>query len=273
MPTDNEQLRKLQMAELDILKAFIEVCQKLGLRYYLMGGTLLGAVRHKGFIPWDDDIDVSMPRADYEVFLAQAQEHLPDSLFLQTYETDPGYTKGYAKIRNSETAFIETSVRKQNMNHGIFIDVFPLDIYDSSKKNNVFRYIKRILIGGRISLIYDKAIVNRTLWMIGLIAKCIYPTLKDACVARDKMFRRLSAGDVWINYLSAYVERENIPASWYGEGTKLLFEGLEVVVPAEYDKVLTQIFGDYMTLPPVEKRVTRHYTDVIDTEKSFREYL
>ena len=97
---------QLQVAVLDIFKEFLCVCEKLNLKYYLLGGTLLGAVRHKGFIPWDDDIDVGMLREDYEVFLAHAQELLPDHLFLQTYKTDPGYHHVFAKIRNSNTTFL-----------------------------------------------------------------------------------------------------------------------------------------------------------------------
>lgn len=267
------QTRQLQMIEVDMLKVFVDTCQKLGLRYYLIGGTLLGAVRHKGFIPWDDDIDVGMPRADYEVFLAKAQDMLPEPLFLQTYETDPEYPKGYAKIRNSNTTFIETTVKNQNMNHGVFIDVFPLDVYDSHKKKDYFWRIKQILVTARISLIYDKAIVNKALWAIGRIAKWIYPTLQDACIARDKMYKSIPKGDLWVNHLGGAGEREKLPAIWFAEGTKLVFEGLEVMAPAEYDKMLTQLYGDYMTLPPVEKRVTLHPTDIIDIEKSYKEYV
>lgn len=130
--TDEEMLR-LKACEVSMLKEFIEICEKLGLRYYALYGTLLGAVRHQGFIPWDDDIDVGMMREDYEVFVREGQKYLSEHLFLQTYESDPEYISGYAKIRDNNTTFIETSVKSRKMNHGIFIDIFPLDSF--SDKN------------------------------------------------------------------------------------------------------------------------------------------
>jgi len=104
-------LKKLKDMEVSMLRECISVCEKLGIKYYLIGGTLLGAVRHGGFIPWDDDIDIAMTRADYEVFVSKAQEFLPNNLFLQTNKTDPEALMNFAKIRNSDTAFIETSTK------------------------------------------------------------------------------------------------------------------------------------------------------------------
>ena len=129
-----EQLQKMQEVEIDLFKAFIEVCQKLQLKYYLLGGTLLGAVRHKGFIPWDDDIDVGMPRKDYEIFIQKAQDLLPEHYFVQTLYSEPTIPYNFCKIRNSNTTFVEYSIKKLNINHGVYIDVFPLDGYPNDKK-------------------------------------------------------------------------------------------------------------------------------------------
>ena len=107
----NSLLQELKRVELDILARFIQVCQQLDLRYYILQGTLLGAVRHQGFIPWDDDIDVGMPRADYEIFLREGQKLLGEPYFVQTFLTDPPFTANFAKIRNSNTTFVETSLR------------------------------------------------------------------------------------------------------------------------------------------------------------------
>lgn len=118
--TNQTDLDKLKLIELDILNETISVCKKLNIRYYVLGGTLLGAVRHKGFIPWDDDIDIGMLRSDYDVFVEKAPQYLSKHLFLQTHKTDPQFFHGFAKIRNSDTIFIETVCKTKKMNHGIY---------------------------------------------------------------------------------------------------------------------------------------------------------
>ena len=138
---NDSNLRKVQNAELDILKEFIEICRKINVRYYVIDGTLLGAVRHQGFIPWDDDIDIGMFREDYEKFVALAPQVLPECLFLQTYRTDEEYYRNSGKIRNSNTTMIETVVKDLRMNHGVFIDIFPLDNYPTNM-TAVIWYIK-----------------------------------------------------------------------------------------------------------------------------------
>ena len=124
---DQETLNRMHLLHLDILKEFIRICNKYELRYFLLGGSCLGTVRHQGFIPWDDDIDVGMPRPDYERFMEIAQNELPEYYFLQNSKTDPDYPLCFAKIRDSRTTFIERSVSHLNINHGIYFDIFPLD--------------------------------------------------------------------------------------------------------------------------------------------------
>ena len=125
--TINTYNERLKAIELDILKAFIDVCKKNSLNYYLLGGSCLGAVRHHGIIPWDDDIDVGLLRADYNKFMEVGQKYLPEHYFLQNYRTDPEYYVNFAKIRDSRTTFIESSLKNLHINHGVYIDVFPLD--------------------------------------------------------------------------------------------------------------------------------------------------
>ena len=130
---NNETLKRIQQLETDILKEFISVCQKLELNYFLLGGTLLGAVRHQGFIPWDDDIDIGMLRKDYEIFISKAPALLPSHLFLQTNVSDPAWYANFSKIRNNNTTFIETSSAHLPIHHGVYIDIFPLDDYPENK--------------------------------------------------------------------------------------------------------------------------------------------
>ena len=127
MGTPTMLIKRIQSREMELFRAFISVCEKLELPYFLNAGTMLGAVRHNGFIPWDDDIDVAMLRSDYEIFLSRAQELLPENMFLQTIDTDPEYLHNFAKIRHNETTFIESSVKSRHIHHGLYLDIFPLD--------------------------------------------------------------------------------------------------------------------------------------------------
>ena len=268
----DEQLKKVKNVEIEILKSFIEVCEKLGLKYYAIAGTALGIVRHKGFIPWDDDIDVAMMREDYEYFLEHAQQYLPEHLFLQTYKNDKGYHQGFAKIRNSNTTFIETAVKDNEMNHGIYIDIFPIDYCDVKKvKTPWFKFKERIYCIG-VAGLFSNIKLSFKAKLFYAFSKLFCFSGKQAIAKRDELYKSMPKGGM-VASIYAYGVKELVPIEWYGEGKKMEFEGIEVVVPNECDKYLKQIFGDYMQLPPVEKRVTHHLTDVIDVEKSYLEYM
>ena len=120
-------MNALQEKQLNILKYFIKVCEKHNLQYFLVGGSTLGAIRHKGFIPWDDDIDVGMPRKDYDKFVELQSEFEGTPYFIQTFKTDPCYIYNYGKLRDSSTTFIENTFKQHRINHGVWIDIFPID--------------------------------------------------------------------------------------------------------------------------------------------------
>ena len=126
-------MNELQKVEFDLLRYFIEICEKLNLNYFLVCGSALGAARHEGFIPWDDDMDVGMYREDYNKFMKLAPALLPEGIFLQNYKTDPKYPHVFAKLRNSNTTYIEKSAKDLDINHGIYIDIFPLDGYPENR--------------------------------------------------------------------------------------------------------------------------------------------
>ena len=270
----NELSQKLKKAELDIFVRFLRVCEQLDLQYYVLGGTLLGAVRHQGFIPWDDDIDVGMPRADYEVFLREGQKYLEEPYFLQTFRTDPQFTANFAKIRSSNTTFMETSLRGRKMNHGIYIDIFPLDFYPDDPRTERQLRLKNWLLSGRIDagFYYSQKLPLKTR-MRHLVCTVLHPSVEKTLRARDALHRSVTAGSRITNHCGAWGDKEIIPAQWYGEGCELEFEGLKVRAPKDWHKWLTQVYGDYMQLPPPEQRVGHHYCDVIDLEKPYTEYL
>ena len=124
---DTEILNRIKDVEKQILCKYIEICEKYHLRYFVAFGTLLGTARHKGFIPWDDDIDVGMPREDYERFLQIAQKECGEEYFLQTVDTDPEYHLYFAKLRMNRTRFVENSLQKAGSVTGFYIDIFPYD--------------------------------------------------------------------------------------------------------------------------------------------------
>jgi lipopolysaccharide cholinephosphotransferase len=272
----NELMNKLKQCELSMLKCFISICQKLNLKYFLVGGTLLGAVRHQGFIPWDDDIDVGMLRKDYEVFLKEAGKLLPEYYFLQTSNTDPEFPHNFAKIRDSRTTFIETTTKKYNINHGVFIDIFPFDFYpDGRATANVLEFKKKFL-KSRIDLgfFFDTPVVHSKLGNIMIaLAKVRYPSIKKAVVARGKLFQSVKKGNRITNYCGIWGQREIVPKEWLEETCDLQFEDIVASGPKYYHEYLRNVYGNYMELPPVEMRVGHHYTEVIDLNYPFTHYL
>ncbi len=271
---NQQEMSKLKLIELDLLQIFIKTCNDLGLKYYVIGGTLLGTVRHKGFIPWDDDIDVAMPRKDYEIWIKEAQDLIDNErYFVQTYHSDPYYPANFAKLRNNNTTFIESSLRGLDINHGVYIDVFPLDYYP--KNSDVFR-LKQFCLTSKITQAYDTDAItySKTKKMIRKLASLfVLGTPFDAVRKRENLYRSVTHGKLLANHCGAWGIKEIVPAEWYGEGKLLKFEGIEVSVPCKYRSWLHRVYGDYLKLPPEEKRVTHHYTEVIDLDKSYKEYL
>lgn len=272
--SDDEILAGLKEKELELLKIFIETCEKLNIRYYLMGGTLLGAVRHKGFIPWDDDIDVAMTRTDYNVWIKKAPALIKEKyVFLQTFHSDPQFPTNFAKLRNSNTTFIETSINKLDVNHGIYIDIFPLDYYPESSWKQFFFTLKQKLLTQKISTLFTRS--HHTFKSrIKSIIVFFYPiTPLNAVKSRDKLYQSISSSNLLANLSGAWGKKEIVPKSWYGKGAELEFEGLKVMGPKEWDKWLTQVYGDYMTMPPIDQRKPHHYSDAIDFNKPYTEYI
>lgn len=262
-------LRRLQKEELQILSAVDEVCDKLGLSYVIISGTLLGAVRHKGFIPWDDDIDIGMDRADFDKFLKEGQQYLPKHLFIQHYSTEKNDNKIFIKIRNKNTLFIENDTEDDNICHGIFIDVFP---FDKCKKGEEEREYKRRAKFNLLVQCYSTKTVNTVQNPLKrFFAKTVnktYCKVFPLCkVLRKEENRRRTLDAVGDDcYLLNMF-------SWNGTVTRAElfvrrryeFEGQYFWGPVSYDSVLKKYYGDYMSIPPVEKRIT-HQPKMVEFE-------
>lgn len=279
MRLSQQQIEGLRRVETDIFLELIRICEKLDLKYFIVQGTLLGAVRHKGFIPWDDDIDVGMLREDYEIFIREAPKLLPDIYFLQYLGSDSAYPHGFAKIRKKGTTFIETASKNINMNHGIYIDVFPFDYYPDNKLKEIVYDVRKLLIRYRIRSVYyipsDNTfnMVNIVRRMIRFVSKIFYPTVEKALIKQDELYKQYKTGKRVINNGGPWGKRELLDKSLFDNVVKLSFEGMDVSAPQGYEKYLTSVYGDYMELPPVEKRVSHHYLSFLDFDKSYEYYM
>ncbi len=271
-------MTELQKKELEILKVFLNVCEKLKLNYYLVCGSALGAAKYSGFIPWDDDIDVGMLKEDYEIFLKEAPKLLPDNLFLQNYNNTKGYPLLFSKIRNSDTTYIEKEYKNnKNMNMGIFIDVFPIYGYPKDEKLQ-----KKIEVKKKYSWL--KASCDLYMpknWHKARLKAAFYRLLgyhkKTDRVVRslDEFLSQWSTGDsdVWCNHGNWQGELEYAPKWHYGNGTMAKFEGLDVRIPENYDAYLTQKYGDWRADLPEEKKYGHHFYTVCDLDKPYTEYI
>lgn len=263
-------IRPLQEEVLKIFKVFAAICEKHGLRYYAAYGTALGAIRHHGFIPWDDDFDVSMPRCDYDKFRVIAKDNLPRELkYCDWHNTKELTPHTYAKIQVADrdvVQVVETKL-KRNLPHGVYIDIFPLDGAPQARLMRSVWLLKfRILLavysalGGSRTSRRLKSIAGRA---VGVMFNTMYFHV-HARTELAKYFDRLVRSCVFGNGVGGCVFgpygvlRDVIPVEAYGEPQYVRFEDTSIAVPHNCDAYLRNIYGNYMVMPPVEKRISSH---------------
>lgn len=260
-------LKKLQTVELEILQEVVRICEDNSITYYLIGGTLLGAIRHKGFIPWDDDLDIAMPRNDYEKFIKLCKKHLNNNYFLHCNQTDPKYWLPFAKVRKNGTIFEEKSMTTIESHKGIFIDIFPLD--NANKQRSLIQNIQAFITKRISSIIYYKRGLNigkpnLKMRIFLLIIKPIKISLLSNFQQKIMAYNSNDKSNYYVNLGSNYnYIKQTISKDKYYPLKKAEFDGNLFNVPNDWDYILTRIYGDYMQLPPEEKRVT-HNPERID---------
>ena len=258
-------IEKLHQVDLEIVKEVIRICNENGLTYYMSGGTLLGAVRHKGFIPWDDDVDLAMPRDDYEAFLKIAPKHLPENLQIVNYRTDRKYQYYITRIRDIDTKVEEVRIGNNSRYTNASIDIFPLD----GTPNNLFvrkLYFFRIMSHRAImSLCYKDSIDKsrkRSLperlflgFMMFLPVEKFFDPYKEKCKI-DRLMRRYKVedSDNIGCLMGAYRTNQIVPKKYFGKGRMYKFETIKLNGPQKYDAYLKQMYGDYMQIPPESSR-------------------
>lgn len=267
-----ENLKNIWAVELDILERFMEVCRKYNLQYFADSGTLLGAVRHNGFIPWDDDIDLAMPRKDFNRFRKIAKEEFSTPCFVQHGFNERGYFGGHIHIRNSNTtAILKTNWPHIRYNQGIFIDVFPLDGVIENKILHKIQDFNKKLFLSLLWLKFYRKTVSLNLKHILLLPFTILPqNFLFALYEFNARFGNILPHkniDVVAYYgLGAVRNKE-----WYKEYIEHDFAGTKLRVPKEYDKIMASQYGsDYMTPKQVP---TDHGETFFDTKNSYKDYL
>jgi len=251
---DDKSLKEAQNIMFEILKEFDRICKKHNLVYWLDFGTLLGAYRHKGFIPWDDDLDVGMPREDYDKFLEISKKELNSNYFLQTKESDKNYLNFFAKIRDRNSTFIDAWEKDKDIKYhqGVYIDIFPsMRVTKSTLESRYFR-----------SLVYLSKLTHNRKIRVDFLTK---PLIKIINSFADKDGEYLISSAETMHYLKP-VKVEDIFPLKMSE-----FEGEMFPIPKNSDIYLRAIFGDnFMTLPPKEDRVS-HSIAIYPNQKCAKE--
>lgn len=271
-------MNEIQKKCLSILLEVDRVCKLAGIKYYIYSGTLLGAVRHKGFIPWDDDIDIVMMRSHYEKFAEICDKYLDRNNFeLQTIYTDPMASNGWMKLHDKNTAFIDGGRRKGAM-EGINIDIFPID----NAPDNDFILKVRAKIINKINFCYQYRFMrhdqNKTVkWKlfylcIGLIPPWNELKFKTTYEKYIKKYNKKNTKRV-VYFSNANYMLKVVPKECFEDTRYVTFEGHEFPAPGKWEKVLEIRYGsNYMTLPPEKDRVSQHATKIIDLKHSWRDY-
>lgn len=265
-----EKIRKLHSLELEIAKEVKRICEKNNIKYFLTAGSALGAVRHGGFIPWDDDMDIGMLRDDYERFVTACKTELGDRFFLQTWDTDKEYPFSYAKIRLNGTRFVESFSENSGMHNGIFVDIFPFDNVPDSKlcrKIQSYKYFicKRLLWikkGMGKNLKSSKKQMQKYyifLWFSKLFQ---YDNVKEYYKKIQKKYNNQITEKIVTDGSYSYF-KESIARCWADELKPILFENEEFLTYKNREEYLSYFYGDYLKLPPPEKR-NRHEALEID---------
>ena len=259
-----DQFRKMQLTELEMLVEFDRVCRKNDINYVLFGGSMLGAVRHQGYIPWDDDADIAMLREDYDRFKEHMHELDPGICFFQDHDTDPEYRWGYGKLRRTGTKLIRVGQEHLKCKTGIFVDVFAMDDIPRSVLGQIIQdrhcFCLRKILWSEVARVNTKGFWKLWFTLLSKIPVSVpfagYKRYADK--SRNTTPNRVrclsfpATGTLYKkNPLS---ERYGMPKSWFTDRSEFLFEGHYFYGSRDYDTVLKYIFGDYMKLPDAKGR-------------------
>lgn len=266
---DDKKLDKLHKVGLELLTEMDRICQKYNIPYFLCGGSLLGAIRHKGYIPWDDDIDVGMLRKDYEYFKECFIKEQNKKYFLQTIETDPEYWLAFMKIRKNNTTFIEESISKLNIHHGIYLDIFPFDEVPDNGFTTSLKLNAMLIKVARDTILVKKGLIsfNETrrsficrLFSIFSVSKLFKIQNKLMTIYENKGYNHCICSVGTYATSKEYISKDALFPTKKAE-----FENKQFSIPNKPEIYLKNLYNDYMKLPPKDKR-RNHQAVKIDFE-------
>ena len=250
-----DELRRLQMTELEILVEFDRICRKHGIKYSLGCGTLLGAIRHNGFVPWDDDIDIWILREDYERFCELSKTELDKRYFFQNWDTDPYFNSGYGKIRKLGTSYIRVGQEKMKYQDGIYIDILPLDNlpddYWKRVRMIVAAWVFRKLTYAKAGAMCERKLISR----IGFLLLSLIPVSVSKRGFKKLLLKYNGQKTLYCKCLGDCAFNPH----WRDDFDEVIeweFEGHMFFVSKRYDSLLKNNIGiDYLRLPPEEQRI------------------
>ncbi len=271
-------LRELQLKQLDMLCYFRDFCKENGLTFYLIGGGLIGALRDGGFVPWDDDVDVMLPRADYEKLPKLWKEKHADGRFRLLKTDDEVFTGNiFTTITDTNYTMVKANQTDVDIPHGLVLDVFPLDVCPDGRFARKMQYVWTMLyslflaqivpenhggmlgFGSRVLLgIFRGDKIRRRIW------RCCERHMSKYKLSENKCVTELCSGPHWMKI--------EYPKRIYEGCDTVTFEGLEMPCMKGYDEYLTMVFGDYMTPPPKEKQVPHHDIAYLDLNTPCKVY-
>lgn len=262
----DSEIIKLHKVQLNMALEVKRICEKHSINYFIIAGTLLGAVRHKGFIPWDDDMDLGMLREDYEKFVKVSEKELNKEYFLQSWDTDKHFGLPIIKIRKNNTLFIEKNSANIPMHQGIYIDIFPFDNVpnNSNKKKlqNIYTYIYKRLIFAKLGYILwtNENRIKKTIYYFIKIISKLY-TIEKLKFLLEKEMKKYNnhKTNLVVTFGGAYgYKKETINRAWIDELEEIYFHNKAFMSFKKSEEYLRYFYGDYMTLPPMDKRENRH---------------
>ena len=278
MRTADETTGRIQEACKKMLAELVRICEKYNIRYYLIDGSMLGAVRHQGFIPWDDDMDIAMPRPDYERFVAVAPKELPDHMYFVDYEESlKGNSFGEIAHIFSRDLKLETEYFSTKRTTDVWIDIMilygmPKGEWKEKRHYRRYYFYKGFARMGRIENIGRREYTAMEHFFISFAQKVRLDKVIDTEKVLLKSIRLLkeydydTSEDVLV-VPSEYGIHEMVPRAWYSAGRDAAFEDLTVKIPEQAEKILTQLYGDYMTPPPEEERRSKHIVHIIEARE------